>query len=57
MSHLEALKKSAELREQAEKDAMRLKEIFSEIMCLHNTYNGEMLNALEEFLITFKQKQ
>ncbi len=54
MTYYDYLKEDKKIREKAEADKLRVKMIYAEIDKLHNVYNGQFLDDLEQFLKNYK---
>lgn len=57
MDLLEKLKREKEVREKFEEDTLRIKYAFSKIHDLHELYDGDFVNDLEDFLKNYRKMQ
>ena len=53
MDYLQRLKAETAAREQFEEENMRLKVLFIKINEYHSAYDGDFINALEQFMKSY----
>lgn len=56
MSYLQSIQAAKEARERYEAGVIKLKEIVVEMEIMHNKFNGNYLEALQEFNKKFKKE-